>query len=86
LRLYHQFARAYIDDIIVFSRILQKYIQHLHILFKLFNEIYIYLNSDKIFLGFLFITLLEQKIDNLSIFIIKEKIKIVSLLKFHTIL
>jgi hypothetical protein len=65
---------------------LQEHIQHLHILFKLFSEICIYLNFDKTFLGFPSITLLEQKIDDLGIFIIEKKIKAVSSLKFLTIL
>jgi hypothetical protein len=75
-----QIARAYIDDIVIFSRILQKYIQHLYTLFRLFSEVCIYLNFDKTLLGFPFITLLKQKIDGLGISIIKEKIKAVSLL------
>jgi hypothetical protein len=36
-------------------------------LFRLFSEIYICLNFDKTFLGFSFIILLEQKVDDLGI-------------------
>ena len=33
LRIYRVFARVYINDIIIFSHILKKYISHLHVVF-----------------------------------------------------
>ena len=59
LRSYKHFAKAYIDDIIIFSRTLAKHLKHLRIVFDLFKVKRVNLSSTKFFLAYSSITLLE---------------------------
>lgn len=61
LREFRDFVRAYIDDIVVFSRTLEKHVNHLHQIFDLFSRLNISLNPKKSYLGYPTIQLLGQK-------------------------
>ena len=74
LRLYREFYRAYIDNIIIFSIFLNKHIKHLNLIFKALDNINIYLSPKKLFLDYSSIYLLNQKINALRLVIIEKKL------------
>ena len=79
-RSYRKFSRVFVNDIVIFSHILKKHLQHLHQIFRLFQIKRINLTFTKFFLNYSFIILIDQRIDNLKLFIFVEKIaKIISL-------
>ena len=82
LQLFHEFVQAYIDDIIIFSKILKKYKNYLHHFFFLFIERNIIINSKKIFIEFSIIQFLNQKVSSFNLTIMKKKMKVIIKLKF----
>ena len=82
LRSYWKFTRAYIDDIIIFSLILKNHLQHLRNIFDLFHAWCVSLISNKSFLDYFLIILLDQWVDNLRMFTFENKIKIIISLQF----
>ena len=61
------FAYYYIDDIIIFSKILEDHLQHLNMIFNLFNRLEITLKKIKTHLDYLSIILLDQQVDDFDI-------------------
>ena len=59
LREYREYARAYIDDIIIFLIILENYIRYLRAIFKLFIKYNIIINLKKTFIDYFFVKLLN---------------------------
>ena len=59
LRLYRYFARCYINNIIIFSRIAKEHFQHLKIIFAFFTRLKVILKSKKSYLNYLSIILFE---------------------------
>ena len=59
LRFYKHFVRIYINDIIIFSRILKEYLRYLQMIFQLFRNKKVSLTSTKLFFNYSLITLLE---------------------------
>ena len=59
LHFYKNFIRFYINDLIIFSKILNNHKQHLNIIWSLFDEIRISLNEVKIYLDYSSIIFLE---------------------------
>ena len=85
LKSFKHFAKAYVDNIIVFSRIMKKHLKHLETIFKLFREKRVSLASTKSILAYLSIILLRQRVNNLEMFIIMKKLTIITALRFfHT--
>ena len=82
LREYREFVKFYINDIVVFNKILKKHLQHLQKILNLFRDMNITLKSSKTFLSYSSIILLEQKIDNLRLITSKNKLKIITILFF----
>ena len=82
LRPLRQFTRAFVDDIIVFSRTLEEHVQHLRQLFQLLRKKRASLAPTKSFLGFPSINLLGQRVDSLDMSTSEEKIKAITSLKF----
>ena len=72
LRQYRVFARVYIDDIVVFNKILKKHLKHLTKMFELFRRLNIALKFFKMFLNYSIVVLLQQKIDNFELITIKK--------------
>src|SRR6266480_8098176 len=54
------FAHCYIDNIIIFSKILENHLQHLNTIFSLFNKLEITLKKIKTHLDYSSIILLDQ--------------------------
>jgi hypothetical protein len=59
LQLYRQFARYYVDDIVIFFKIFEKYIEYLNTIFELFNRIEITFKNLKIYFNYSSIIFLE---------------------------
>ena len=76
-----QFAKAYIDDIVIRSKFLTEHINHLRQLFRLFVIKNIDLNFVKVFLDYPKVTLLRQKVNALDLSIIENRIKTLTSLK-----
>ncbi len=73
LRSYREFYKCYIDNIVIFSRNIVKHLTHLDIIFALFSQIRIFLKSRKSYVEYLFVTLLEQRVNNLDLWTFEEK-------------
>jgi hypothetical protein len=74
LRNMKSFCKAFIDDITIFSNILDEHLQHLVLIFKRLFDYNIRLNSDKAFLSFSSIALLDQHVDEFDLHATKDKI------------
>jgi hypothetical protein len=82
----HAFARVFIDDIVIFFKTLENHLRHLDIVFQRLNDYDVFMSFKKRFLSYLFIVLLDQIVNVLSLIISKKKLKIVSSLIFtHTL-
>ena len=77
LREYRVFARVYMNDVVIFNKILKKYIQHLTIIFSLFTRLRINLKFFKTYLSFFFVILLEQYVIAMNLIIVSKKLKII---------
>ena len=86
LRFYREFFRVYMNDIIIFSKILKKHVVHFKQIFRLFINKRVNLISNKSFLNYSFIMLFEQRIDNFDLSISIEKITIITFLRFSQLL
>ena len=73
------------NDIIIFNRILKKYIVYLHIIFELFDLFNITLSLKKIF-DYFIVILLKQKIDVFDLITTTNKFKTILKLNFSHIL
>lgn len=82
LRPYKNFAKAYIDDIIVFSQTLNEHIDHLRQIFDLFRAKRVSLSPGKSFIGYPSVRLLGQRVDALGMTTAEDKIAAISALKF----
>ena len=63
------------DDVVIFSETLDDHVKYLRFIFKLFAKYNILINPKKIFLGYLFVNLLGQKVDSLELTTSEEKLK-----------
>ena len=81
LRQFRDFAKVYIDDIVVRSKSLTEHISHLRQSFRLFVRKNIDLNLVKIFLSYSKVTLLEQRVNAFDLLIIENRIKTLTSLK-----
>jgi hypothetical protein len=86
LRNIKHFCRAFIDDIIIFSNILKKHLDHLSKIFQFLLNNDIKLNSCKTFLSFSSIALLEQHVDDFDLHAVKNKIAVILNWKFSATL
>ena len=82
LRKYREFVKNYIDDIVIFNKILKEHLQHLQKILNLFREMNIILKSFKTFLNYSNIVLLKQKVNNLELITSKNKLKAIMVLSF----
>lgn len=61
------FARAYVDDVVVYSRTLAEHVKHLGQVFVILQKHGISVNPLKAFLGYPSVQLLGQKVDFLGL-------------------
>jgi len=59
LRFYRNYARVYVNNIVIFSKILKEHVKHLHTMFKLLNSKDITLLLKKLYLDYLIVILLD---------------------------
>jgi len=76
------YARAYIDDIVIFSNTLKEHLKHLHNVFITLKRMRICLSSKKSFLTYSFIQLLKQRVDALELATLKDKLVAIAGLHF----
>lgn len=82
LRPYKDFAKAFVDDIIIFSHTLAEHLNHLRQIFELFRSKRVSLSPTKSFIGYPSVTLLGQRVDGLGMSTSQEKIQAITNLRF----
>ena len=80
------FARAYVNDIVVFSNSLNDHVKHLQAIFQTFKTNNIWVNFKKTFLNYFSVRLLEQHVIFLKLFIDEFKLRTITNLKFSSVL
>jgi hypothetical protein len=68
------FVKAYMNDIIIFSKTLNEHLNHLRRVFKRLQNYNVILNSKKIFLDYFSIVLLEQVVDAFDLTTTEKKL------------
>ena len=86
LRNFRDFARVYVNDIVVFNKTFEKHIEHLIKIFKLFRKMNIVLKLNKIYFEYFIVVLLDQKIDNFEFIIVEKKLKVIFKFRFFVTL
>ena len=84
LRKYENFCRVYIDDIIIFNKILIEHRKHFDTIFNLFNRLHIKIFSIKFFLKYSSIQLLKLRVNAFKLTTCVEKLKTIAKFKFST--
>ena len=86
LRIYKIFVKTYVDDIVVFNRILKKHVNYLRQIFQLLNLYDIRLSFKKSYFDVFFVALLNQKMNVFDLIITANKLAVIVNLKyFHTL-
>ena len=78
LRPYREFAKAYINDVVIYSKTLQKHVGHLRKVFGLFESIGVSIKPTKAFIGYSSVQLLGQRVNSLGLSTPKDKLKAIS--------
>ena len=84
LRLCRRFARAYVDDIVIFSRSLTEHLSHLRKVFGILSKSNISIKPGKAFIGYPSVNLLGQKVNSLGLATDEEKLRAIASLSFPT--
>ena len=82
----YSYARAYIDDVIVFNSSFEKHLQHFNNIFAFFQQWNITFKISKTYFEYFSIFLLNQKIDSFDLITTKKKLKIIAELFFSIFL
>jgi len=82
LRFYRQYIRVYVNDIVIFFKILKEYVDYLYTIFYLLNFKKVILFSKKLFLSYSLVILLRQKIDIFDLIVSINKIATIKNLNF----
>ena len=61
------FVKTYVDDVIIFNRILKDHVSHVHEIFNLFDKMNISLKLSKSYIGYPTVMFLKKKVDNLGL-------------------
>ena len=85
LRSFH-FARVYVNDIVIFSKIMNEHLEHLQDVFRILKKNNTSINSKKAFLDYSSVTLFDQHVTSFELFTDESKLQIISNLKFSSIL
>ena len=76
------FARAYINDVIIFSKNQQKHLNHLKTVFEIFQKFNVSIKSSKTFFVYFSIRFLDQKMNFLNFVTNENKFQIINKFKF----
>lgn len=82
LRDCRKFARAYMDDITVYSKSLDEHIRHLREVFRTLNKYNISLKPSKAYIGYPSAQLLGQRVDGFRMTRVEDKLKAITALEF----
>ena len=82
IRPHREYCRAYVDDLVIFSKSLDEHLKHLRLIFQELRERNICLSAKKSFLGYPSVQLLGQKVDVLKVATSRDKLRAIALLKF----
>lgn len=82
LRLFRVFARAYENDVMIFSKFMKEHIRHLNEILAVFEKLNIAIKFSKICLEYSSVALLERKINSLDLSTFAKKLKVIIKLKF----
>lgn len=82
LRRFRRFARAYVDDIVIFSKTAEEHAQHLRSVFAMLQHNNISIKPSKAFLGYPSVALLGQKVDSFGLSTSVEKLKAIAKIQF----
>ena len=82
LRNHKNYSKAFINDIVVYSKTLNDHIKHLKSIFELLQSLNIFLSSIKSFLKYSSVQLLEQKVNAFELTTTTEKIEAIVKLNF----
>ncbi len=82
LRPHRQYARAYIDDVVIHSATLEDHVKHLRAVLGLFAKFNVSVNPKKAFIGYPSVKLLGQKVNSFGLATDEEKLKAIASLKF----
>ena len=79
---YRHFAKAYVDDVVVFSQSLEEHLRHLNQVFSLFAKMNVVLKPSKTYLGYPSVSLLGQRVDSLGLSTAEEKLEAILSISF----
>ena len=82
LRKHRNYVRVYVDDIIIFFKFLQEHVIHLIKIFDILNVNNIIIKSEKTFLDYSTVQLLNQKMNFFKLVIAEDKLRIIFKLRF----
>ena len=82
LREHRRYARVYVDNIVIFSRTLQEHMTHLRAIFTILNVNNITIKIVKVFVEYLTMQLLDQRVDFFELVTVEDKLKTIFMLKF----
>ena len=85
LRSFRDFARAYVDDIVMFSHIKKKHERHLRQIFDVLKKNNIFIKFAKIFFDYFSMSFLNQKINSFELITSKENLKTIAKFRFSRI-
>ena len=71
---FRHFYKTYIDNIMIFSFSLKKHINYLIQIFQTLAKMNIHFTFNKTFLKYLFVRLLNQRVNALNLIIIEKKL------------
>ena len=77
-----RFARAYVNDIVIFSKTIEEHAQYLRFIFVILQHNNIFIKFSKVFLSYSSVALLKQKINFFNFFINVEKLKAITKIQF----
>ena len=78
------FAKAFVDDVVIYSRTLDEHIQHLRQVFTAFDELNLTVSGKKSFIGYPSIELLGQRVDGFGVYTSEQKLSAIAKLNFPT--
>ena len=82
LRKYRRYARAYVNDIVIFFKTVEKHATHLRVVFEMFQINNIFIKLIKTFFDYFSIALFEQKINFFDLLTSTDKLKIIAKIQF----
>ncbi|CAI6082148.1 unnamed protein product [Clonostachys chloroleuca] len=71
---HREFARAYVDDIVIFSNTLEEHLQHVKTIFDLFESLGLWLAPGKSFVGYQRVQLLGHAVDGEGVALTDDRV------------